>query len=178
MPEAEVNRRIAVIKDGMSKGRQQMDVADELDWSAASLGNFMKKNKMPKWERKSAAVLAVMADLKENGQNNRTQKDIADQAGIARETVVTAVKRLKRDAGGFTWQFGGVNQKTVTAREIFDGAIKDGTVRASRRSSGRRMLSAAESCSRIRTPASPFPLLGVDSSLGCSSWSIGRSMYL
>jgi len=177
MPEAEVNRRIAVIKDGMSKGRLQGDVADELDWSAASLNAFMKKNNMPKWEKRSAAALTVIADLKENGQNNRTQKDVAEQACIDQKTLRAAVKRMKHDTN-FTWVQGGVNQKTVTAREIFDGAIKDGTVRASRRSPGRRMLSAAESCSRIRTPASPSPLVFVDSSLGCSSWTIGRIVNL
>ena len=35
MPEAEVNRRIAVIKDGISKGRLAKDVAFELGWSRA-----------------------------------------------------------------------------------------------------------------------------------------------
>jgi hypothetical protein len=119
-----------------------------------------------------------MADIKENGQNNRTQQEISEETGIPLPTIVDAVARMKRDDDGFTWENGGVNQKTVTARQIFDGAIKDGTVRASRRSPGRRMLSAAESCSRIRSPASPFPLVFVDSSLGCSSWGIGRIVYL
>ena len=132
----------------------------------------------PLWEKKSAAVAAVVADVKEYGQNNRTQQDLAAQAGASRRTIEGALAREKRKADGFTWVEGGVNPKTVTARQIFDAAIKDGTVRASRRSSGRRMLSAAESCSRIRSPASPFPLVFVDSSLGCSSWGIGRIVYL
>ncbi len=178
MPEEEVKRRIAVIEDGMSKGRLQKDVAFELKWTRNSLCNFMKKHKMPKWEKTSDVVLEFMADIKENGQNNRTQKEISDQASIPLPTIARAVKRMKRDDNVFTWEKGGVNQKTLIAREIFDGAIKDGTVRASRRSSGRRMLSAAESCSHIRTPASPSPFVFVDSSLGCSSWTIGRIVYL
>jgi hypothetical protein len=178
MPEAEVKRRIAVIEDAMSKGRLQKDVVDELDWTRGALIKFMRRNKMPNWEKTSNVVLEFMADIKENGQNNRTQQEISEQTGIPVCTVRAAVTRLKRDDDGFVWENGGVMQKTLIAREIFDGAIKDGTVRASRRSPGRRMLSAAESCSRIRTPASPSPFVFVDSSLGCSSWTIGRIVYL
>ncbi len=178
MPAAEVKRRIAVIEEAMSKGRLQMDVVDELEWNRGSLIRFMRKHKMPKWEKTSDVVLELMADIKENGQNNRTQQEISEETGIPVRTVRGAVTRLKRDDDGFAWENGGVSQKTLTAREVFDVAIDDGTVRASRRSSGRRMLSAAESCSRIRSPASPSPLVFVDSSLGCSSWTIGRMVYL
>jgi hypothetical protein len=122
MPEAEVNRRIAVIKDGMSKGRLQKDVAYELGWEQNSLSNFMKKNKMPKWDKTSAAARAVMAELEENGQNNRTRKDVAEQAGIPLITIERAVKRMKQNDDGFTWDYGGVNQKTLTTRQIFDDA--------------------------------------------------------
>ncbi len=167
-----------MIEDAMSKGRQQTDVVNELDWSRAALIKFMRKNKMPKWERTSAAVREVMADLTANGQKNRTQTEVAEQAGIPKRTFKAAVKRMKRNDDGFTWDKGGVNEKVLTARQTLGAATEDGTVRASRRSSGRRMLSAAESCSRIRTPASPSPLVGVDSSLGCSSWRSGRIMYL
>jgi hypothetical protein len=178
MPEAEENRRIAVIKDGISKGKMTKDIAFELGMEAPALGMFMKRKGFPKREKTSDVVQALMADIKENGQNNRTQQEISEQTGIPMPTIRDALTRMKRDDDGFTWQNGGVSHKTVTAREIFDGAIKDGTVRASRRSPGRRMLSAAESCSRIRTPASPSPLVFVDSSLGCSSWTIGRIVNL
>jgi hypothetical protein len=137
MPEAEVKRRIALIEDAMSKGRLQKDVVDELNWTRQALIKFMRKNNMPKWEKTSDVVLAFMDDIKENGQNNRTQQQISEQTGIPRCTVRAAVKRMKRDDDGFTWENGGVIQKTLAARQIFDVAIDDGTVRASRRSSGR-----------------------------------------
>ena len=137
MPAEEVKRRIAVIEDAMSKGRLQKDVVDELDWTRASLIKFMRKNKMPKWEKTSDVVLAFMADIKDNGQNNRTQQEISVQTGIPVPTIRDAVTRMKRDDDGFAWENGGVIQKTLIARQIFDGAKEDGTVRASRRSSGR-----------------------------------------
>ncbi len=132
LPEEEVNRRIAVIKDGVSKGKETKVIAYELDMKAKALQKFMKQNGFPKRERKSsAAALAVMADIKTNGQNNRTHQEIAVEARIPLTTVNDIVKRLKRDDDSFTWAQGGVNQKTLTSRQIFDGAIDNGKVRAS-----------------------------------------------
>jgi hypothetical protein len=165
MPEEEVKRRIAVIKDGMSKGRLQKDVAYELGWAQQqSLSDFIRKHGLPKWEKTrfpektSAVVQDVLADLREHGQNNRTLQELADQARMPVRQFGNAVARMKRKADDitgdeaanpdFAWQRGGLLEKTLLVRKAIDVAIKDGSVRIP----------------FIRAFANPFPCVAIPSS--------------
>ena len=172
MPEEEVKRRIAVIKDGMSKGRLQKDVAYELGWTASSLSDFIRKHGLPKWEKtrfpeKTSAVLQdVLAELREHGQKNRTLQELADKAFLPVRAFGDAVARMKRKADDvtgveaanpdFAWQRGGLLEKTLIVRKAIDVAIKNGSVRIP----------------FIRTFANPFPCVAIPASCASTRLSV------
>ena len=172
MPEEEVKRRIAVIKDGMSKGLLQKDVAYELGWKQQNLSDFIRKHGLPKWEKtrfpekKSAVLQDVLADLREHGQNNRTLQELADQARMPVRQFGNAVARMKRKADDitgdeaanpdFAWQRGGLLDETLLVRKAVDDAIKNGSVRFA----------------FIRAFANPFPCVAIPSSCAATRLSV------
>ena len=166
MPEEEVKRRIAFIKDGMSKGRKQQDVAHDLNWSSNSLSRFIRNNGIPKWDKTSAVTQDIMAGLREHGQQNRTLQELADQARMPVRQFGNAVARMKRKADDitgdeaanpdFAWQRGGLLEKTLIVRKAIDVAIKDGSVRIP----------------FIRAFANPFPCVAIPSSCAATRLSV------